>query len=169
LSGFFSELSNVKLPMCGGDNSLTGWESGMANSAKSKKHNLTIARLMEVILSMSEEQQAVILKQAEEAVKGDRRTIIRKACHLPVDFAASDRTHKGYIKNISQHGVFISAKAPIVIGEEVLMVFKINREAPIVKLRGKIAHATRWGIGVEFNAGGPVFKKRIVDLIGQIR
>ena len=141
----------------------------MADSVKLKKYNLTIARLMEVILSMSEEQQAVILKQAEEAVKGDRRIFIRKGCHLPVDFAASDRTHKGYIKNISRHGVFISAKAPIVIGEEVLMVFKVNREAPPVKLRGKIAHATRWGIGVEFNGGGPDFKKRIDDLIEQIR
>jgi Tfp pilus assembly protein PilZ len=141
----------------------------MADGVKLKKYNLTIARLMEVILSMSEEQQAVILKQAEEAVKGDRRTIIRKACHLPVDFAASDRTHKGYIKNISRHGVFISAKAPIVIGEEVLMVFKVNREAPTAKLRGKIAHATRWGIGVEFNTGGSDFERRINDLIEQIR
>ena len=141
----------------------------MADDVKLKKYNLTIARLMEVILSMSEEQQAAILKQAEEAVKGDRRNFIRKGCHLPVDFAASDRTHKGYIKNISRHGVFISAKAPIVIGEDVLMAFKVNREAPTVKLRGKIAHATRWGIGVEFNAGGLDFKKRIDDLIEQIR
>jgi hypothetical protein len=141
----------------------------MADSVKLKKYNLTIARLMEVILGMSEEQQAVILRQAEEAVKGDRRIFIRKACHLPVDFAASDRTHKGHIKNISRHGMFISAKAPIVIGEEVLMVFKVNRKAPTVKLRGKIAHATRWGIGVEFSAGGPDFERRINDLIEQIR
>jgi Tfp pilus assembly protein PilZ len=141
----------------------------MAKEAKLKKYNMTIARLMEVILSMSEEQQADILKQAEEAVKGDRRISLRKACHLPVDFAASDRTHKGYIKNISRRGIFISAKAPIVIGEEVLMVFKVSRDAKDVKLRGEIAHATRWGIGVEFTATGPQFDQQINDLIRQIR
>jgi len=130
---------------------------------------MTIARLMEVILSMSEEQQAAILKQAEEAVKGDRRFFVRKACHLPVNFAASDRTHKGYIKNFSQHGVFISAKAPIVIGEEVLMVFKVSQDAKAVKLKGDIAHATRWGIGVQFTATGPHFDQLIADLINQIR
>lgn len=141
----------------------------MAKEVKLKKYNITIARLMEVILSMNEEQQAEILKQAEEAVKGDRRIFIRKACHLPVDFAASDRTHKGYIKNLSRRGVFISAKAPIVIGEEVLMVFKVRRDAEDVKLKGEIAHATRWGIGVEFTATGPQFDQFINDLIRQIR
>lgn len=141
----------------------------MANRVKLKKYNLTIARLMDVILSMSEEQQTVILKEAEKTVKGDRRIFLRKACHLPVDFAASDRTHKGYIKNISRHGVFISAKAPIVIGEEVLMVFKVNRDEEPVKLRGEIAHATRWGIGVEFTATGSHFDQFIIDLIRQIR
>ena len=141
----------------------------MAEGIKLKKYNMTIARLMEVILSMSEEQQAAVLKQAEEAVKGDRRIFDRKACHLPVDFATSDRTHKGFIKNISRHGVFISAKAPIVIGEEVLMVFKIRRGAEVIKLKGEIAHATRWGIGVEFTATGSHFDQFIIDLIRQIR
>ena len=130
---------------------------------------MTIARLMDVILSMSEEQQTVILKQAEKTVKGDRRIFVRKACHLRVDFAASNRTHKGYIKNISRHGVFISAKAPIVIGEEVLMVFKVTRDEEPVKLKGEIAHATRWGIGVEFTATGADFDQIIVDLIDRIR
>ena len=141
----------------------------MANRVKLKKYNVTIARLMEIILNMSEEQQAAILKQAEDTVKGERRVFMRKACHLPVDFAASDRTHKGYIKNISRHGVFISAKAPIVIGEEVLMVFKVSRDAKDVKLKGEIAHATRWGIGVEFTATGPQFDQIINNLIRQIR
>ncbi|UCD81552.1 MAG: PilZ domain-containing protein [Desulfobacterales bacterium] len=151
------------------DNLATEWESSMADRVKLKKYNVTIARLLDVILNMSEEQQAAMLKQAEAAVKSDRRVFVRKACHLAVDFAASDRTHKGYIKNISQHGVFISAKAPIVIGEEVLMVFKASKDAKPVKLKGEIAHATRWGIGVEFCAKGPNFDQIIDEVIKQIR
>jgi len=143
-------------------------EPDMRNQVKLKKYNLTIAKLLEVILSMSEEQQKTILKQADDLVKGDRRGFDRKSCHLRVDFATTDRTHKGHIKNISHHGVFIEAKAPIMISEEVMMVFKVNRNSKAVKLRGEIAHATRWGIGVEFTAKGPHFDKMIGGLIQQI-
>jgi len=141
----------------------------MANSKKLKKYNITIARLMEVILSMSEEQQTAILKHAEDAVKRDRRDFVRKACHLPVDFAASGHTHKGYIKNISRQGMFISGKAPVVIGEEVLIVFKINMDSEPVELKGEIAHTSRWGIGVEFKETEPHFDQKMVDLISQIQ
>lgn len=140
----------------------------MENKVKFKKYNLTIAKLLEIILSMSEEQQNSVLKQAEELVKGDRRVFERKTCQLPVDFATSDRTHKGTIKNISRHGVFIEAKAPIMIGEEVLMAFKVGRDPKPVKMKGEIAHATRWGLGVVFTAKGPQFDQQIRDLVGRI-
>jgi len=141
----------------------------MGNKVKLEKYNTAIARLLEIILSMSEQQQEAILKQAEALVKGDRRNFGRKACHLPVDFATSDRTHKGYIKNISRHGVFISARAPVIIGEDVLMVFKVNKDAKSVKLKGEVAHATRWGIGIEFAEKGLNFERMIDNLIQQIK
>ena len=141
----------------------------MQNKVKLKKYNLTIAKLLEVILSMSEEQQAAILRQADEMVRSDRRNFVRKSCHLQVDFATTDRTHRGYIKNISHHGVFIEAKAPVMIGEEVLMVFKVQRDSRAVKLKGEIAHATRWGIGVEFTTKGPRFEQHITDILQGIR
>lgn len=141
----------------------------MPKQVKLKKYNLTFARLLNVILSMSEEQQETILKQAGDLIKSDRRTFDRKSCDLQVDFATSNRTHKGYIKNISQVGVFIEAQAPIMIGEEVLMIFKINRTSKAVKLKGEIAHATRWGVGVEFTAKGPNFDRQIMNLIQRIR
>ena len=141
----------------------------MQKKANLEKYNPTIVRLLEVILSMSEEQQKTILKQADDLVKGDRRVTDRKSCDLQVDFATSDRTHKGYIKNISKTGVFIESQAPIIIGEAVLMVFKVNRESNAVKLKGEIAHATRWGIGVEFTAKGPRFEQQIINLIRRIR
>ena len=140
----------------------------MQNEVKLKKYNLTIARLWEIIVSMSQEQQATMLKHADELIKGDKRVYVRKSCHLRVDFATSDRTHKGYIKNISQLGVFIEAKASIMIGEEVLIVFKTGRDSKTVKLRGEIAHATRWGIGVEFTVKKPHFDKKIENIIQNI-
>jgi len=135
----------------------TGSESAMQKKVKLEKYNATITRLLEVIFSMNEEHQETILKQVEDLVKGDRRISDRKSCNLHVDFATSERTHKGYIKNLSHKGVFIQAQAPIMIGEEVLMVFKVNRNSKAVKLRGEIAHATRWGMGVEFTEKGSRF------------
>ena len=38
-----------------------------------------------------------------------------------------------------------------------------------VKLKGEIAHATRWGIGVEFIAKGPQFDQEIRSIIQRIR
>ena len=107
---------------------------------------------MEILVTMSEEQQATMLKLAHDLAKGDRRFVVRKSCRIPVDFATSDRTHKGHIKNISKHGLFIEAQAPIVIGEEVLMVFKLRGNSEVVKVKGEVVHATRLGIGVEFAA-----------------
>ena len=140
----------------------------MQDKVKMKKNSTAIARLLEIIVSMNEKQQAALLRHAEELVKIDRRNLVRKSCHLQVDFAASERTHKGYIKNMSQNGLFIEAQAPVLIGEEVLMVFKLRRNSEATKLKGEIAHATRWGIGVEFTEKGPQLDEKIRDIIQRI-
>ena len=70
---------------------------------------------------------------------------------------------------MSKKGGFIEAQAPIMIGEEVLMVFKVNRDSEAIKLRGEITHATRWGIGIEFIANGPQFDEEIRSIIQRIR
>jgi len=141
----------------------------MPEQIKLKKYNIRIAKLLDVILNMNEKQQETILQHAEELVRGDRRISDRKSCHLQVDFATTERTHKGYIKNISTKGVFIESRVPIIIGEAVLMVFKVNRASKAVKLKGEIAHASRWGIGIEFTATGPRFEQQIINLIQRIR
>jgi len=141
----------------------------MQKQVKLKKYNLTIAKLLKVTLSMSEKQQEMILKLAEDMVRGDRRIADRKSCRLRANFATTDRAHMGFIKNISISGVFIESKAPVIIGEEILMVFKVNRDSEAVKLRGEIAHATRLGIGVEFTAEGPQFDEKIRDIIQRIK
>ena len=140
----------------------------MQKKAKLKKYNPTIAKLLDVIMSLTEEQQQSLLKHVDAMLKGDKREFMRKSCDLQVDFATAHRTHKGRIKNISRHGVFIEAKAPVIIGEEVLMIFSLNREMKAVKLRGEVAHATRWGIGIEFIANGPHFDRQIKNLVRQI-
>jgi hypothetical protein len=140
----------------------------MQEKAKLKKYNITIAKLWDIILRLSEEQQEILLRQVDNMLKADQREFVRKACDLEIDFAASNRTHKGRIKNISRLGVFIEARAPVIIGEEVLMVFRLDPDVKAVKLRGEVAHATRWGIGVEFTSKEPQFNLMIANLIQRL-
>ena len=97
-------------------NSIDG-NRDMQKKAKLEKYNLTIAKLWDIILSMTEGQREILLRQVDEILKADKRGFVRKSCDLAVDFATSERTHKGRIKNISRLGVFIEAKAPVMIGE----------------------------------------------------
>ena len=81
---------------------------------------------------------------------------------------------QGQFINVSQHGLFtptlgfIDAQAPVVIGEEVLLVFKLKRDLKATKLRGEIALATRGGIGIEFTEKGPQFDEEIRAVIQRI-
>ncbi|MDJ0819332.1 MAG: hypothetical protein QNJ58_24220, partial [Desulfobacterales bacterium] len=82
-------------------NSIEG-NRDMQKKAKLKKYNLTIAKLWDIILSMTEGQREILLRQVDEMLKADKREFVRKSCDLPVDFATPERTHKGRIKNISR-------------------------------------------------------------------
>ncbi len=146
-----------------------GLKTAMQKEAKLKKYNIAIAKLWDIILNLTEEQQQTLLRQIDAQLERDKREFVRKSCDLQVDFATADRTHKGRIKNISQLGVFIEAKAPVIIGEKILMIFSLNRETKAVKLRGEVVHATRWGIGVEFTAKEPRFDRQLKDLLRQLR
>ena len=56
----------------------------------------------------------------------------------------------------------------MIIGEEVLMLFNADRDFKAIKLRGTVAHATRWGIGVEFTANPPHLDLMIGNFIQRI-
>lgn len=140
----------------------------MKKAKEFKKYNVAIPRLFEVILGMNEEQQAELLRYADKLIKNDRRGFRRKSCHVSVNFATFDRTHRGYIKNISHTGAFIATKAPIIVGEEILMIFNTQENENPVKVKGEIVHATRWGIGVEFKSIDSEIEDAIWYFISQI-
>ena len=140
----------------------------MKKVKETKRYNIAIPRLFEVILGMNEEQQATLLRQAGELVRSDRRVFRRKLCHISVNFATFDRTHRGHIKNISHTGAFIATKAPIIVGEEILMIFNTQENERPLKVRGEIVHATRWGIGVEFKSMDSEIEEAIWNFISQI-
>ena len=94
-----------------------------------KKYNPVILKLFDAILKLDQEQQARLLRYAEELSVQDMRTSMRKICNIPVSFSAQNRINLDPIKNISKGGLFIETTVPLKVGDEILMSFNINGAA----------------------------------------
>lgn len=133
-----------------------------------KKYNTLISQLFNIVLSLSEKQQQILLKHAEELFLQEKRDHIRKDVKIPVYYATYDRVYSNYIKNISQHGLFIETQRPLFVGEEILMTFRLKGFDKPLKIKGEVAHATRAGIGVEFKNASPYLMQTIGLLIDRM-
>ena len=150
---------------------ITSWTNRgiMSEAAKNeKKYSTLIYKLFNVVLSLNEEQQMVLLKHAEELFLEEKRTFTRRDCKIPVYYATYDRVYSNYIKNISRNGLFIKTQRPLFVGEEILMTFRLKGFDKPIKIKGEVAHATRAGIGVEFKDASPFLMEVLGILVDQI-
>jgi hypothetical protein len=133
-----------------------------------KRYSLTIYQLFDIILNLDEERQLALLEHAQELFAREKRTFIRKPCHIPVYYATYDRVYSNHIKNISRSGLFIETQRPLFVGEEIMMTFRLKGFEKPIKLKGEIAHASRSGIGVEFKDASPFLTEIIGILIDRM-
>jgi Tfp pilus assembly protein PilZ len=145
-----------------------GFSAMASKKNRNQTYNVAIPKLFEIILELSEEKQFILLQKAEELLKREGRGHLRKSCRFSVTFATGDRIHSGYINNISQRGVFIASQAPIYIGEEIFMTFKMDGFDRTLKILGQVVHAMRWGFGVQFKSQNPNLAKLIEKLINYL-
>ena len=129
-----------------------------------KKYNIIISKLIEIILKLKQEQQLKLLKYAEELLIEDKRSSVRKACEIPINFASQNQIFTDQIKDISKSGLFIETTKPLFVGERVIMSFNMNGYDRPFKIRGEIVHANRLGVGVEYRDISPY----IADMIGAL-
>jgi len=130
-----------------------------------KKYNVVISKLFQVVINLDEEQQEALLYHAEELLSKEKRLGIRKSCTIPINFAAYDRVYSNHIKNISPNGLFIETQRPLLVGDEIIMTFRLEGLDKPLKLRGEIAHATRIGVGVEFKDISPYIEELLRTVI----
>ena len=114
------------------------------------RYNTAILKLFEIILSLNERQQELLLKLTEDLFIKEKRANNRKACHIPIYYATSDRVYSSHIENISPTGLFIKSEKPLPAGEKILMTFNVKGFNKPFKISGEIAHANDEGIGVKF-------------------
>ena len=119
-----------------------------AQDQTSKKYNVVISKLFQIVIDLSEEQQLALLRYAEDLFVKEKRINIRKSCNIPVKYATYYRVYSNHIKNISQSGLFIETQRPLIVGDEVIMTFRLDGFNKPLKIKGEIAHATRACVGV---------------------
>lgn len=141
----------------------------IAQEKTTKKYNVTISKLFKVVINLDEEQQLALLRHAEELLVREKRTNIRKACDIPVNFAMDNRIYSNHIKNISRKGLFIDTQRPMLVGDEILMAFRLEGFEKTLKLRGEVAHATRAGVGVEFKDISPYIEEMIGTIVKRMK
>jgi len=130
-----------------------------------KKYNVVISKLFQTVIELGEEQQLALLQHAEELLVEEKRTNFRKSCTIPISFAAYNRVYSNHIKNISPTGLFIETRRPLIVGDEIIMTFRLEGFEKPLKVKGEVAHATRQGVGVEFSDISPYVEEMIRAVI----
>ena len=65
-----------------------------------KQYNVTISKLIKLILRLNEEHQKALLKKGQELLSKEKRAP-RKSCRIPVRYKTFDRVYSDRIMNIS--------------------------------------------------------------------
>jgi Tfp pilus assembly protein PilZ len=140
-----------------------------AEEKDTKQYNVVISKLFQVVINLGEEQQEALLHHAEELLVKEKRSGKRKPCSIPINFAAYDRVYSNHIKNISSQGLFIDTQRPLLVGDEIVMTFRLDGFDKPLKVRGEIAHATRDGVGVEFKDISPYMEEMLRTVIKRMK
>jgi len=140
-----------------------------AENKATKKYNVVISQLFQIVINLGEEQQEALLRHAKELLVKEKRSGIRMPCNIPISFAAYDRVYSSHIKNISSQGLFIDTQRPLLVGDEIVMTFRLDGIDKPLKVRGEIAHATRAGVGVEFKDISPYVEEMLHTVIKRMK
>ena len=125
-----------------------------------RKYNVTLARLIKTVVGMSEKQQLIMLRLAEELLYRHKRPEggrsprspeqPRKPSSLIVNFSVGNRFYTDYIEDINPKGVFIATQDDFKVGDELALAFSHPKFPDIFRVYGDVIYITEDGIGVQF-------------------
>jgi Tfp pilus assembly protein PilZ len=129
-----------------------------------KNCNAIISKLFQIVVNLTEEQQLTLLRHAEDFYAAEKRVAMRKTCDIPVSYATDCRVFSNDIKNISDSGLFIETQKPLIVGDEIVMSFRLEGFDKPFKMKGDITRTTSKGVGVEFKNISPYIRE-MIDLL----
>lgn len=111
--------------------------------------------IFKLVIDLRDEQQSVLLKQLEKSahpVSGDdRRKYSRKPCLMPVKYSVGGRRFKGYILDISEHGLFIETSDYFFSGQEIIVTFSVPHYQKPLTVTGEIVWSSQNGMGIKLS------------------
>ena len=134
-----------------------------------KKTIAIISELFQIVMELNQEQQKEVMNHAEQLLVKEKRENIRRSCDISVNYAANDRVYANQITNISANGLFIETRRPLIMGDEVIMAFKLEGFDKSLKLRGKITRANQAGVGVAFKNISPHIEEMIRVIVNRMK
>jgi Tfp pilus assembly protein PilZ len=150
-----------------------------------RKYNVTLARLIKMVVGMSEKQQLIMLRLAEELLYRHKKPSLdrdapsrmtrhrpqhpRKPSSIIVNYAIGNRFYTDYIEDIHADGVFIATDEDFTVGEEMALAFSHPKFPDIFRVYGDIMYTTKDGIGVQFKNLSHPQQDRIKALVQWIK
>ena len=129
-----------------------------------QNHNIYTTKLFNLILTLNPEQQRFLLKNVEKLILKEKRIAARKNCRIPVRYLYNTRIYTNFLINISRDGCFIETQEPVLIGENILIDIQLDGDDKPIRIKGEVANANRWGIGIEFKE----IKKKSKEKLGYL-
>jgi Tfp pilus assembly protein PilZ len=123
-----------------------------AASVDTANMSVITVRLIELIQKMTPIDRQRLLDELEERLLESKRSSPRERYFKDVDFVTQDRVFRGFIQNISAHGVLIETSESFVINQELTLAFELPKTGEHIKVKGKIARILpEGGFGVKFD------------------
>jgi Tfp pilus assembly protein PilZ len=134
-----------------------------------KEKNAILTKLFQVAIELNDDQQNELLAHAEQLLVAEKRENIRRACNIPISYAAKDRVYSNQITNISANGLFIETRRCLARGEEVILAFRLEGFDKSLKLRGKVTRANPEGLGVVYKNVSPHIEEMIRAIVNRMK
>lgn len=96
------------------------------------------AHLIELITSMPVHERRELIKELEEKYSKGKRQSVRVDYFRDVDFATKYQVFRGFIQNISEHGMLIETRGAFSTGQKITMSFVLPHSDEQVKMTGEI-------------------------------
>lgn len=154
-----------------------------ATDHEGRKYNVTLSRLIQTVVGMSEKQQLIMLRLAEELLYRQKRPEAyrdpgatprkpdqpRKPSSLIVNFSAGNRFYTDHIEDINPKGLFIGTQEDFKVGDELALAFSHPKFPDIFRVYGDIIYITEDGIGVQFKNLSQPQEDRIKALVNWMK
>jgi Tfp pilus assembly protein PilZ len=100
------------------------------------------AHLIELISNMPIHARQELIKELEAKYSKGKRQSVRVDYFKDVDFATQYQVYRGFIQNISDHGMLIETRGTFSVGQKITMSFVLPHSDEQVKMSGEIVRVS---------------------------